>query len=125
MNGTADPLLPYNGGKVGKDKHERGTVLSTPDSVNYWVNINETKQKPVIYKFKDTNQRDKSTVIRHSYKDGKENTEVVLYEVRNGGHTEPSLTEKYRRIYRRIVGNQNYDIEMADEVWQFFKTRRR
>jgi polyhydroxybutyrate depolymerase len=49
----------------------------------------------------------------------------VLYEVRGGGHTEPSLTEHNRRLYKRIVGPQNRDIEMAEEVWSFFKNRRR
>jgi len=50
---------------------------------------------------------------------------VVLYEVRGGGHTEPGLRERYGRLYRLIVGPQNHDTEMAEEVWRFFNHHQR
>ena len=125
MNGTADPILPYQGGKIGKEKFQRGLVLSTPASVDYWRKVNGTASEPEVHLFEDINTEEESTVIKHRYKGGKNNTEVVLYEVRNGGHTEPSKTEKYSRLYKWVVGNQNYDIEMADEVWEFFKSIKR
>ncbi|MGD8784486.1 MAG: PHB depolymerase family esterase [Thioalkalispiraceae bacterium] len=125
MNGTSDPFLPYHGGQVGKDKHKRGTALSTPASVEYWIKVNATENKPEVYISEDINKHDDSSIVRYTYKKGKANTAVVLYEVRNGGHTEPSLKEQYRRIYKWIVGNQNQDIEMANEVWNFFKTKSR
>jgi len=43
------------------------------------------------------------------------------YEVVNGGHTEPSIQERYSNLYKLIVGNQNGDIEMAQEIWGFFR----
>ena len=67
------------------------------------------------------NRRDRSTVNVKSYKGGKNNTEVVLYEVVGGGHTEQSLTEHYALLYKLIVGNQNKDFEMAEEIWKFFE----
>jgi len=124
MNGTDDPLLPYQGGAVGKDKHGRGTALSTPLSVDYWRAINGLPDTPTVYNFPDRYKRDKSTVTRLTYCAPK-HFPVVLYRVERGGHTEPSLQEHYRRLYKRIVGPQNRDIEMADEVWQFFKDKRR
>ena len=123
MNGTHDPLLPFAGGKVGKDRHGRGTVLSTAATIDYWIMLNSAHKQPVIYEFEDSEPQDQSTVVRYTYEDGRAGAKVVLYEVRNGGHTEPSRTEHYGRLYRRIVGNQNYDIEMADEVWQFFTNK--
>lgn len=125
MNGTDDPFLPYHGGKVGKDKHERGTAISTPATIDYWCRINNIKIKPVLHAFPDIAPRDQSTVTRYAYLHGTNNTEVVLYEVRHGGHSEPSLNEHYGRIYKWLVGAQNYDIEMADEVWKFFRTKSR
>lgn len=41
-----------------------------------------------------------------------------------GGHSEPSLVERYSRIYQRVVGRQNHDVEMAEVVWQFFRRQR-
>jgi len=124
MNGTADPLVPYTGGRVGKsDKDGRGIMLSTRESVNWWIRHDGTKTVPVSYDFPDLMRRDRSTVHREIYSGGRDGTEVVLYEVRGGGHTEPSIRERYSRMYKWIVGKQNGDIEMADEIWSFFKTK--
>jgi polyhydroxybutyrate depolymerase len=123
MNGTDDPLLPYQGGQVGKDRHERGTVRSTWESVNYWVQVDGTDKTAQLYRYPDNEQTDNSTVYRYTYNNGTNGTEVVLYEIVHGGHTSPSQAERYRLMYRWFVGNQNHDIEMADEVWAFFKDK--
>ena len=98
-------------------------MRSTSASVDYWMKINATHKQSVIYEFEDSEPRDNSTVTRYTYENAKAGTELVLYEVPNGGHTEPSREENYGWLYRRIVGKQNHDIEMADEVWQFFKNK--
>ncbi len=125
MNGTADPLLPYQGGRVGKEQHGRGAALSTPNSVAYWIEVNGAQETPNRFQLADRDARDRSSVIRHSHANHSNNTEAILYEVVNGGHTEPSGQERYRRLYKRIVGNQNHDIEMAEEVWRFFAAKSR
>lgn len=124
MNGTKDPFTHFNGGEIGKDKYKRGAALSTPASVNYWIKHDGTKSKPVIKQFPDLSSTDNSHVVRESYINGKQGTEVVLYKVIGGGHTEPSLEEKYGMVWRLIVGDQNHDIEMAREIWRFFKDKK-
>lgn len=128
MNGTSDPLMPYAGGAVGKQKgddHGRGEVLSTRETVAYWVRHNGAHPQPELRTLPDRDPKDGSTVHVQQYRGGRAGSEVLLYEVRGGGHTEPSQREQYGRLYRRIVGPQNHDVEMADEVWAFFKTRQR
>ena len=125
MNGAKDPLLPYQGGTVGKQKAGRGETASAADSVQYWLEVNHINAKPEIHEFPDVSNKDHSTVVRYRYASDGGAEEVVLYEIRGGGHTEPSKTEHYRRWYKRIVGKQNYDIEMAEEVWEFFAKHRR
>jgi poly(3-hydroxybutyrate) depolymerase len=44
-----------------------------------------------------------------------------LYEVFGGGHVEPSIREHYSAIAELYLGRQNHDIEMALEIWNFFK----
>ncbi len=39
MNDTDDPLLPYRGGQVAREKHGRGTTASTAVSVQYWLDV--------------------------------------------------------------------------------------
>jgi len=123
MNGTDDPILPYEGGPVGRravDQKDRGLVKSTEDSISYWLNNNGISSKAIERQLLNRNRRDQSTANVKHYRGGKNNTEVVLYEVVGGGHTEPSLTEHYALLYKIIVGNQNKDFEMAEEVWKFF-----
>jgi len=120
MNGTEDPLVPYEGGQIASN---RGLVLSTDASVDYWVNRNGTDIVPIVENLPDTNPNDESTIEKSTYPNGDNNTEVVLYKVIGGGHTEPSLEERFGPIYLAIVGVQNGDVEMAHEIWDFFKDK--
>lgn len=120
MNGTDDPILPYNGGQMASN---RGEVFSTENTISYWVQRNGTETSPDISNITDTNTSDGSTVTKYLYKNGGDGTQVLLYKVNNGGHTEPSVVERYNPIFLLAVGKQNGDIEMAKEVWSFFKTK--
>ena len=125
---TDDPILPYRGGPVGRrarDKEARGTVLSTVDTVKYWLARDGIKTEPAVTDMPDTDTHDGSTVHVERFTGGKDDSELVLFEVRGGGHTEPSRSERYSLLYRLIVGEQNGDIEMADEVWNFFSVHAR
>jgi len=96
-------------------------VISTKATVNYWLTVNGITAYPDISKLPNINKKDGSTVQIKQYIGGKNNNEVVLYRIWGGGHTEPSLTEHYKRLYKLIVGKQNKDFEMAEEVWKFFE----
>jgi len=124
MNGTADPLVPYLGGTIGNPADGRGTVQSTPDSVQYWIGFNQTLQVAPASDFPDSDTTDGSTARRFRYFDGLEQAEVVLYEISGGGHGEPSILERYPPLAELILGRQNHDIEMAREVWEFLKDKR-
>ncbi len=123
INGTDDPLLPYEGGEIAPGEGGRGTVLSASESANIWVGHNGTEVEPIEQELDDLDTRDGSTVLRRTWVNGAEGTEVVLYEIRGGGHLEPSIQERYSFIVERLLGGQNNDIEMATEVWNFFKDK--
>jgi len=120
MNGTSDPIAPYEGGSIASN---RGEVHSTQASIEYWIERNKTDRDAIVTSFSDIISNDESTAKKYVYPNGLANTEVVLYEITGGGHTEPSLLEHYSNLYLRIVGPQNRDIEMAEEIWNFFKTK--
>ncbi len=126
MNGTRDNHLPYNGGTISNPpNHDYGTVNSTEHSVQIWVHFDQADTVPVIYSFPDRDKKDKSTVISYRYPGGLEDTEVVLYKVMGGGHAAPSILERYSWLFEKYFGKQNHDIEMAWEVWKFFKDKYR
>ena len=124
MNGTEDPFAPYNGGKVGKDKFERGTVLSVKQVIDLWLTTDGIKNKtPKVTQIPDRDPDDGTRVEVYFYSGGLQGTEVVHYKVIGGGHVEPSLKERMGRLWIRIVGKQNDDMETAEEVWKFFKNK--
>ncbi len=120
MQGTEDPINPYEGGQISGN---RGEVLSAQETIAFWVNRNQTDTTPMTTDFADINTSDNCTIKRYLYSNGDNNTEVAFYEVIGGGHTEPSIVERYGNLFKVVVKEQNGDIEMANEVWDFFKTK--
>ena len=49
--------------------------------------------------------------------------QIELIVVHNGGHVEPSTSQRIGALYRTVVGHQNADFEAAEEAWSFFKTK--
>ena len=120
MNGTGDPIMPYTGGIMAFD---RGSVLSTDESVQYRVNRNQNDPTPEFVLVDDINTDDGSYIERFHYKNGINQTEVLLYRIISGGHTEPSIVERYSNLFLLAVGAQNGDVEMTEEIWNFFKDK--
>lgn len=130
MNGTADPIMPYEGGEIGD---RRGLALSTDSSINYWKNRNgafhlvntvtfipEISLRPL--KPKKLNPQRVDAMV---YQNSSTGHEVMLYRVVGGGHNEPSVCCPYRKAFLRFTGPQNRLIEYADVVWEFFDKKRR
>ncbi|MCX5902137.1 MAG: esterase [Proteobacteria bacterium] len=127
MNGTADPIMPWDGGCIrnrrGNCWNNKGTVMSTPETVEFWRSFLQADAAPAIDEFPDIDSTDNSTVARELYANGSGGTEVVLYRINNGGHTYPTIQWKTADAGRSLspLGNQNHDIEGIDQIWEFFK----
>lgn len=118
ISGTSDPLVPWEGGTVGTKQNPRGVVISVPDSVNYLVVNNNCNITPETILLPNTDSTDGTIVYYHKYGNGDNNTEVVLYEIRNGGHTWPG---GYQYLSKIIIGRTCKDINANEVIWEFFK----
>jgi polyhydroxybutyrate depolymerase len=123
MNGTADPLMPWAGGCVASPRCERGTVLSTEETVAFWVEVNRARSEPVCRDLPDADPHDGSTVRVCTWSGGTGGAEVVLYRVEGGGHSPPG-PDPLPAWYRLIAGPKNHDISAPDEIWGFFTRHR-
>ncbi len=117
LNGTADPLVPYNGGKMVNVKDVEATILSTDSLVNFWRRVNKCSATPSVKDFPDINKRDKSTVTSFLY--AGQGADVLLYKVQGGGHTWAGSGNQF--LYGLIAGATNNDISASKEIWAFFK----
>jgi polyhydroxybutyrate depolymerase len=98
INGTNDLTNPYNGGISAKNK---GLVISTDETFNYWASLNGYEGKPTMEEFPDL-ESDGKTIEKYTFKQ-KGKPEVVLLKVISGEHNNPK------------------DIDVFLESWNFFK----
>jgi polyhydroxybutyrate depolymerase len=117
LNGTKDPLVPYNGGYVEVLGIKRGRVISTDDSVRFWVAVNKCAGTPAIEDLPDNNSNDGTKVKKISYGPCSGNTRVILFSIEGGGHTWP---DGIQYLSKRIVGNTSRQINACDVIWDYF-----
>jgi polyhydroxybutyrate depolymerase len=119
MNGTGDPINPWQGGDVvlWPVLGNRGPVLSVPASVDYFRKLAGLEGAPQATQFPDRDPGDASTAERSSWSaPGKRS--VALYTIEGGGHGVP-----HPATYgRRLLGESNRDIHAANEIWEFFQS---
>ena len=102
INGTADPLNPYNGGLMVSGNFKMGKVRSTDQTFKYWASLAGYTGEPQKEKMKNTDPTDGKTIERYTYVK-KDKPEVTLLKVIWGKHDYPN------------------DIDVHVEAWNFFK----
>jgi len=131
MNGTDDPLVPYEGGQLritlsprrrkrGKIR-EVGPITSTRETIQYWLKHNEISGKPDVTQLPNTVQTDKTTVTRSEWT-GSEGNEVLLYTINGGGHCWPGAAQY---LPAGMIGRVNRDIDATEVIWDFFRQHKR
>ncbi len=120
MNGTDDPLMPFDGGCVANARCERGRVASTAETVAFWVNVNDAATEPTVEKLPNRAWFDGSTVTVYTFAGGPSGADVVYYHIAGGGHTVPGF-ETTSLVHRAVAGFKNRDIDGPAEIWGFFR----
>jgi polyhydroxybutyrate depolymerase len=121
MNGTADPLVPFKGGR-GTSRFAVDRFWPAEKTLGYWRRNNgcEAKDAAVI-ELDDADRGDRSTVTRIESK-CPVGRDVVLYRVNDGGHRMPGSPDaRFPRLANTFLGPQNRDIDGAETIWAFFR----
>lgn len=118
MNGTEDPIIPWNGGKVKILWKNYGEVVSTEKTLNYWLSADSITSKPLVTILPDKDKEDNCRVEKAVYKAGNKPEQVVLFSIKGGGHNLPGGNTPDRP---RVVGHKCNDITATEEIWLFFK----
>ncbi len=117
INGTEDPLVPYEGGAVKAGRRQRGKTVSTENSVKKFAALNGCNQKPEECLLEDRVPADGLRINRRAFAGCNEGARVVLLSVIGGGHTWPGGIEL---LPERIVGKTCHDISATDYIVEFF-----
>ena len=102
VNGTADPVNPYEGGLMSGAGFIMGTVRSTENTFRYWASLAGYKGNPAKATIPDNDPADGKIIERYTYTAAGK-PEVVLLKVVGGKHDYPN------------------DIDVHVEAWEFFK----
>ncbi len=116
INGTADPLVPYTGGMVAR---ERGEVISTDDTMKFWATNNGCTGNPSEEALPDIDPTDSTRVYKRTYPAC--TAPLVLYRIEDGGHTWPGGSQY---LPKRIIGPVNRDIDATQLIWDFFDAQK-
>lgn len=87
IGGSADPLVPWQGGEIVIGRQKRGRVLSAADVVQFWVEHNGCDTPPRITQEPDREPKDGTRVRREAYEVCDGGIQVILYAIEGGGHT--------------------------------------
>lgn len=118
MNGTEDPLVPWEGGSVRFGERELGRVIPVESAVAFWVQANGCDPEPQREWLPDTDPEDGSRVERVTYTGCRQATQVVLYRVEGGGHTWPGGSQY---APKSLIGTVNRDLHAGEVIWSFFQ----
>jgi polyhydroxybutyrate depolymerase len=122
-NGTDDPLVPWDGGIVGKD---RGMVISAEETVDWWVSANHADPNRLNSRYiPEINPDDNCQVRMDYYPAGEDGAAVLFYAILGGGHTMPSIDHAglENRITQRLFGLVCREVEGVQLAWDFFNGR--
>lgn len=110
MNGTDDPINPYQGGKVSLfGLGDRGKAMSTKDSLSHLA-----KQPNALKALPPEDTRTIGNVsIEHWIVNDRPFQAVTI---NRGGHTIPGS----HGTMPRLLGQTNHDIEASSVIWEFF-----
>ncbi len=122
INGTDDPLVPWEGGYVHLFRKKLGKIVSIPQTIDFWVAHNGCAPDPQITGVPDTDPADGTSVQKRVYRQCTDGADVVLYEIKGGGHTWPG---GYQYLPEFLIGKTNRDLDATEAIWIFFKGYRK
>ena len=117
FHGTADAFAPFAGG-YGKGSFGRKGVTdfrSVAHTIQAWVKLNGCATEPTIEPLPDK-AADRMKCTRKTWSGGKNGSEVVLIEIKGGGHTWPG-----KEPIVKMLGPSTMDISANDLMWEFFQ----
>lgn len=118
FHGTKDEFVPYAGGRGSHTPSgERYKPIS--ETIDAWAKANGADPF-IISVVQPAQDADDTSVIVNKHQAGEAGAEVVLYEIKGGGHTWPG-----RARDDGVLGLVNMDIDANAIIWDFFSHHRK
>ena len=109
VQGTADPLVPFEGG---------WGISSAFDTARFWADLNNCDAEATHFDIEDSATDDNTTVTLLSYENCNDRSEVLLYRVNEGDHMWPG-DGTYQGDFD--MSHWNRDLNASFEILKFFE----
>jgi polyhydroxybutyrate depolymerase len=114
IQGTEDPLVPFNGGMM--EKGAEGNIYSHDEVLKKWAAINKCNNKPVI-SYLPVKVDDGTSIIKEEFSNSS-GVRVVGYTIVGGGHIWPGGPQYLPKF---VIGKGTKNLDASEEIWAFFK----
>ena len=115
FHGTADPIVPFEGGKVAGSP--RGSITARVSGANQnmadWANHDGCTGDPTVSDLGDTTRTIWSTC--------KNGVAIDFYRVNGGGHTWPGANQLVADFTEERLGKTTQAVDASALMWDFFK----
>ena len=118
INGTEDPIVPWDGGMVQFDGQKLGRVLSVERTFSFWSS-HDGCTNVTVSRIHDFVPTDGTRIERHKATGCVGGTKVELFAVEGAGHTWPS---GWQYLPANMIGRTSQDIDAAVAAWRFFQS---
>jgi polyhydroxybutyrate depolymerase len=116
--GTADRLMPYEGGGVAVGLRDRGTVVSSDRTLDYWGAAMGCSGAPRVERFDPV--PDETSVHIARFERCRGGAIVQRWAVVGGGHTWPGRTVAGRGLRGLIAGAAATEFSATQVILDFF-----
>jgi polyhydroxybutyrate depolymerase len=119
MNGTADPVIPYEGGNAqNTDLNKNYSYLHSDSLLQMFLKVNECNNEPIEAEIPDKDKEDGASALSFTWKSTINNTEIMLVKVNGGGQGIPGCGQYQAKRY---IGSVCNDFNGSRMAWEFFK----
>lgn len=113
-HGTADPLVPFKGGKV-RGRGGTSHAVSAKTMVDKWRSVDGCQGAPSVQELPNAGD---GTVVRRFDSPGcAASTEVVFYQIDSGGHTWPGGRQY---LPKTVIGPTSRALDGSEAIAEFF-----
>jgi len=123
-HGTADPVMPYGGGRVGNWLlRERGNGIGAEESVAVWRRLAGLPELAQAFRIPHLKSSDPTSAVRYVWGQDPARVQIEFLRIEGGGHVPASRNDELPWWLRKLVGNMNRDVDIAQEAWNFFRDK--
>ncbi|MET0321743.1 MAG: PHB depolymerase family esterase [Duganella sp.] len=119
ISGTADPIMPYDGGAVADfgGRGEGGRVMAVTETMAAWAALSGCSGGAGAQMLPPASRLDRTRTVRTRYADCPAAGQVVAYTVEGGGHTWPGGAQYARPA---LIGAASRQMDASAAIVDFF-----